>query len=105
MTVLDTVQTVEFVLRSRQTRPLLTNSLLKEFFLDKTTRASKFVYWVCVNSLLLSPDFEVQGFGKSKRHTLSKVNGEWVDENTERQVWVAFGSWEKAGWTTIEAER
>jgi hypothetical protein len=103
--VLNKVQTVEFVMRSRQTHPLLTNSLLKEYFLDSTTHTSNFVYWVCVDGLLLSPDFEVQGFGKSKKHTLSKVNGEWVDENTEQQVWVALGGWEKAGWTKIEARR
>lgn len=89
------------MVRSRQTYPLLTNDILKGYFLGRTTHTSKFVYWVCVNGLLLGPDFEVQGFGKSKRHTLSKLNGEWVDENTEQQVWGAFE--ERAGWTKIEA--
>jgi hypothetical protein len=101
--VLDTVKTVEFVVRSRQTRPLLTDAVLKERFLDETTHISKFVYWARVNSLLLSPDFKVQGFGKSKKHTLSKLNGEWVEEPTEQQVWGAFGSRERADWTKIES--
>ena len=103
--VLNAVPTVEFVVRSRQTSDLLSDGL-KRVILNKTTRTSKFIYWSSVNSLMLSPDFEVHGFGKSKVQILSRAqtSKKWVVENTAQKMEITSYCLENEdGWTKMEA--
>lgn len=77
--MLDAVSKVVVVVRSRQSQSLLLEESLMDFLQD-TERLEKFVYLSRANELMLSPDFVVEGMGRSAKKTLSKsLDNVWAE--------------------------
>lgn len=111
MFALDKVPNVEFVMRANEQGPLLNKGNLM-WILGQLKSLQTLVYWARTDVMWISPDFEVKGWGKSRRFTLTKTPE--AEEGWDEERWDNDGKlrteeqkrcYESKGWKQIFAPK